>query len=117
MPRAKKLKPLGENGAINLTAIAAALRDAIDLWPPNHYTSDIGHRCSLAECLAALGAPEECDALIARGRQDCWHGNRFRGRYAVAIQLIERSFSSAKTSQFENAPNIQYAITQRTPPK
>ena len=90
MPRAKKLKPAGENGTITLLEIAAALREGVDAWPPHHYTSDIGHRCSLAECLAALGQPEECDALIARGRQDCWHYHRFRGRYAVAIQQHRR---------------------------
>jgi hypothetical protein len=57
-----KLKPAGNNGTINIDQVVSAQQAALAAWPVDH-SADIDDRCSLAECLAALGRSDEALAL------------------------------------------------------
>ncbi|MFT5680831.1 MAG: hypothetical protein ACI8RZ_001737 [Myxococcota bacterium] len=101
MPRAPKLKPAGENGTITVEEIVAAQRAALVGWPANHYSSEIGYECGLAEALAALGRSGEALTLLNRSHRDCWNYQRYRSSYGVALQLLGRGEAEAARSLAE----------------
>ncbi len=98
MPRAPKLKPAGGNGSHTLEEVVSAQQAALALWPANHYSSEIGYECGLAEVLAAMGREDEALVLLNRTERDCWVYHRYRSSYGVALQLIRRGEVEAAAS-------------------
>ncbi len=74
MPRAPKLKPAGSNGVVTVEEVVAAQQAALSAWPESHYSSDIGYRCALAVCMAALGDPGTAMDLIDHHHRECGRG-------------------------------------------